>query len=148
MPQSVWSEEERTRDRLTWRTVGVFPVPARKPFTEWADLACLVAVERCGMRGREPYAEQAYFVTSHSASAEEFAGIVRGHWQIENGLHWVKDVVLEEDACETCAGYAPENLALLRNVAVTLFRRAGYRSITRALRRFAHDVHALFRLLE
>jgi predicted transposase YbfD/YdcC len=80
--------------------------------------------------------------------AQQAAEVVRGHWQIENGLHWAKDVVLKEDACTTRAGQAARNLALLRNWAITIFRLHGLRSITHALRRFAHDIEALFNLLE
>jgi predicted transposase YbfD/YdcC len=74
--------------------------------------------------------------------------VVRGHWQIENGLHWVKDARMKEDACATRAGKAPQNLALLRNIALTLYRRKGFRSLTAAFRSFAHDIHSLLSFLE
>lgn len=80
--------------------------------------------------------------------AQALAGVIRGHWQIENGLHWVKDAVLKEDACTTHTGKAPQNLALLRSLTVTLFRLAGHYSIKNALRRFAHDIPAILQLLE
>jgi predicted transposase YbfD/YdcC len=147
-PESTWTETERTRDRLTTRTVQVFPVPQDPPFTLWADLAALVIVDRSGFRRRKPFTETAYYITSHHASAEALAAVVRGHWQIENGLHWVKDVQMKEDACTTRAGQAPRNLALLRSIVITLYRRKGIRSLTTAFRRFAHDVRALCKLLE
>lgn len=128
--------------------MAVFAAPAEAPYQAWSGLRSIIHVERSGTRGGKPYAEQHYYVSSHTGSAEEFAGIVRGHWQVENNLHWVKDVVLAEDACQTRAGYAPQNLALLRSWAVTLFRLHGYRSISRALRRFAHDLPTLFSWLE
>lgn len=111
-------------------------------------MACVVEVERTGTRSTKPYAERMYYASSHTAEAAAFARIVRGHWQIENALHWVKDVVLGEDACATRAGYAPHNGALLRSWAVTLFRLHGFRSITAALRRLAHDVPVLCRMLQ
>lgn len=146
-PESVWEEEERTRDRHTLRTVCVFSVPATKPFSLWTGLRSIIRVERTGRRGKEPYHEIAFFISSHVAPAEAFARIVRGHWQVENGLHWVKDVVLRDDACTTKAGYAPENLSLLRSLAITLYRLHGHYSITKALRRFAHDTPSLIRFL-
>jgi Transposase DDE domain len=148
VPESVWEQDERTRDRHTRRRVCVFAAPAEAPFCTWAGLRSLVQVERSGRRGPRPYQETAFYISSHTAPAEEFARIVRGHWQVENGLHWVKDVVLREDACTTRTGSAPENLGLLRSLAVTLFRLHGHASITRALRRFAHDLPSLFRFLE
>ncbi len=124
------------------------PLPREHPTPGGAGCAPSSTSSAAGTRGGRPYAEQHYYISSHTASAEEFAAIIRGHWQVENNLHWVKDVVLAEDACETRAGYAPENLALLRSWAVTLFRLHGYHSISRALRRFAHDLPTLFRWLE
>lgn len=147
-PMSTWEDHERTRDRQTRRTVCVYAVPAQQPFTLWPDLACAVLVDRSGTRGGEPYAERRWYLTSLLSSAQHLGKIVRGHWEIENSLHWVKDVVLKEDACRTCVGQAPQNLALLRTMAVTVYRMSGYRSIIRALRRHAHDIDALMRLLE
>ncbi len=127
----------------------VFAAPQEAaPFSTWPKLASVIEVERTGTRGAKPYAERVIYVSSHRAEAADFARIVRGHWEVENGLHWVKDVVLGEDAYSTRAGYAPQNAALLRSWMVTLFRLAGYRSITAGLRRLAHDVPALCRLLE
>ncbi len=105
-------------------------------------------VERSGWRAGKWFHEEHFFISSHCASAEEFARRVREHWGIENGLHWVKDVILHEDDSRTRAGQAPQNLALLRSMALTLVRRVGERSMTRARRRWAHDCDALFRLLE
>jgi predicted transposase YbfD/YdcC len=89
-----------------------------------------------------------FYISSCLMEAEAVAGVVRGHWRIENSLHWVKDAVLKEDACTTSTGAAPQNMALLRSLTVTLFRLAGHHSIKSALRRFAHDIPAILQLLE
>lgn len=65
-----------------------------------------------------------YYLTSSTGAADEMAGFVRGHWGIENGLHWVLDVVFREDDSRVRAGHAGENLAMVRRVAVSLLRRA------------------------
>lgn len=127
----------------------VFAAPQEEePYSGWPKLASIIEVERTGTRGGKPYAQRRFYVSSHTAEAAEFAGIVRGHWQIENALHWVKDVILGEDDYATRRGYAPQNAALLRSLMITLFRLAGFRSIKAALRRLAHDVPALCLLLE
>jgi hypothetical protein len=54
----------------------------------------------------------------------ELAGLIRGHWGIENGLHWVLDVVFHEDQSRVREGHAGENLGLLRRVALALLKRA------------------------
>lgn len=89
-----------------------------------------------------------FYISSCLMEAQAIAEVIRGHWQIENSLHWVKDAILKEDACTTRTGNAPQNLALLRSLAVTLFRLAGHRSVKHALRRFAHDIPATLKLLE
>jgi Transposase DDE domain len=147
-PESTWTETERTHGRLTTRFVQVFPTLPERPFTLWAGLAAIVVVERSGVRRGKPFAETAYYITSHRASAEVLAAVVRSHWQIENGLHWVKDVQMKEDACTTRAGQAPRNLALLRSIVLTLYRRKGVRSLTTAHRDLAHNVPKLWRFLE
>jgi len=65
------------------------------------------------------------------------AALKRGHWQIENGLHYVKDVTMGEDASQTHVGYAADILAMIRNTAISLLRRAGYRTIAARLRHYS-----------
>src|SRR3954463_13307548 len=65
-----------------------------------------------------------YYLTSYAGKAAEIAGFVRGHWGIENGLHWVLDVVFREDRSRVRQGNAGSNLAMIRRVAVSLLKRA------------------------
>jgi predicted transposase YbfD/YdcC len=65
-----------------------------------------------------------YYLTNAGGSAAEFADWVRGHWGIENGLHWVLDVAFREDASRTRDRNAGANLAMMRKVAVSLLKRA------------------------
>ena len=69
-------------------------------------------------------------------AAAEVAGFVRGHWGIENGLHWVLDAVFGEDRSRVREGNAGANLAIIRRVAVALLRRAPGKgsSVTRRLK--------------
>lgn len=60
--------------------------------------------------------------------------LVRGHWQIENGLHWVRDVTFDEDRSQVRTGMGPRALASLRNLAISLFRLNGYTNVAQALR--------------
>jgi predicted transposase YbfD/YdcC len=62
------------------------------------------------------------------------AVLVRGHWEVENCLHWVRDVAFDEDCSQVRAGHGPQVRASLRNLAVSLLRLAGHRNIARGLR--------------
>jgi predicted transposase YbfD/YdcC len=147
-PHSTFSKTDHTHGRVITRTVRVFAAPAHTPFCDWCDLAAVVSVHRYGTRRGKPFAEHMFYITSRLMEALVAAEVIRGHWQVENGLHWVKDVILEEDACTTHTGNAPQNLALLRSLTLTLYRLAGHRSIKNALRCFAHDISAILHFLE
>jgi predicted transposase YbfD/YdcC len=88
-----------------------------------------------------------YFITSVPravADASQLLGWVRGHWSIENGSHYVRDVTLGEDASRIRKGSGPEVMAALRNVAVGFLRSTGVTNIAEALRRNAARVDELF----
>lgn len=82
-------------------------------------------------------AEVVYGITSLSSLAADAAallGYTRGHWGVENGLHYTRDVTLGEDRCRVRRGRSPRALAPLRNVAVYLLRNANYRTAAAATR--------------
>jgi predicted transposase YbfD/YdcC len=91
---------------------------------EWPDVGAVVQVNREREVGGRNTSTTHYYLTSHAGTAAEIAGWVRGHWGIENGLHWVLDIVFREDASRVREGHAGANLALLRRVAVSLLQRA------------------------
>lgn len=91
---------------------------------EWADLRSFVMVEsKREITGAEASIERRYFITSLAAEAEGILRAVRSHWKVENQLHWCLDVSFREDACRTREGNAPENLAVLRHIALNLLKR-------------------------
>ena len=90
----------------------------------WPDVAAVVQVNREREVGGERAVTSHYYIASHDGTAADFARWVRGHWDIENGLHWVLDVVFREDRSRIRAANAGANLALVRRVAVALLRRA------------------------
>ncbi len=86
--------------------------------------------------------EASYYVTSltkDQADVTRLATLIRGHWEIENRLHWVRDVTFDEDRSQVRTGSAPRTLASLRNLAIGVLRNAGERNIARGLRWTARD---------
>jgi hypothetical protein len=112
---------------------------------EWPGLGQVCRLLRevefvSGCRAGETTSEVVFAVTSllpAQADPARLLALSRGHWQIENGLHWVRDVTLGEDASQVRSGQAPANLAACRNTCLGLLRRAGYRNVAAALRRHA-----------
>jgi predicted transposase YbfD/YdcC len=105
------------------RYVTVIYDPAGLPGC-WPDVAAVVLVCREREVKGANVSTAHYYISSHAGTAAEMAGLVRGHWGIENGLHWVLDVAFREDQSRTRDLNAGANLALLRRVAVSLLRRA------------------------
>jgi predicted transposase YbfD/YdcC len=105
------------------RYVTVVYDPAGLP-AEWPDVAAVVQVNREREVGGERTVTSHYYIASHDGTAADFGRWVRGHWDIENGLHWVLDVVFREDRSRIRAENAGANLAMIRRVAVSLLRRA------------------------
>jgi predicted transposase YbfD/YdcC len=145
-PISVDISTERRSDRVTTRTVSVFD-DLTDISSAWVGLARLVKVERTGTRAGKPYEQIAYYISSLSLHAAQFAQGIRGHWGIENRLHWVKDVVLQEDSSRIRLGNAPANLSLIRSLAIAIFRYNGYSSITTAVRMIGHNLEQIFLLI-
>jgi predicted transposase YbfD/YdcC len=88
--------------------------------------------------------ETVYAITDlppHQARPDELAAWIRGHWQIENALHWVRDVTLGEDLSQIHAGNGPQVMATLRNLAISLHRLTGATNIAAALRRHGRDAN-------
>jgi predicted transposase YbfD/YdcC len=88
----------------------------------WADLygICVAVSERTV--GGETSLEIRYYIGSFRGPVQQWARAIRGHWGIENGLHWVLDVTFREDYSRSRAEHGAENLAWLRRMAVSLLR--------------------------
>ena len=67
--------------------------------------------------------ERRYYISSRLAGAERMGTVVRGHWGVENGLHWSLDVVFGEDQARMREGNSAENFSVLRRIALNLFRQ-------------------------
>ena len=89
---------------------------------QWPDLCSVGMVESIRDMAGKRTAEKRFFIASIGANAETFARAVRGHWAIENTLHWSLDVGFAEDQCRVRSGYAAENLAILRHMSINILK--------------------------
>jgi len=104
------------------RYVTVIYDPVGLP-PEWVDVKALVVVSRERQVKDKDSSELQLYISSYRGRARQLGGLVRGHWGIENSLHWVLDVVFREDDNRT-RGEGGANLGMLRRVAVSLLKRA------------------------
>src|SRR6266849_6738815 len=111
-------------------------------YSDWPGLAQVFELGRyvITQKTTEERVEVVYGVTSLSperGTPERLLELVRGHWQIENKSHWVRDVTFDEDRSQVRCGNIPQVMAALRNTTIGLLREAGYSNIAAACRRFA-----------
>ena len=144
---SINLEQDKSHGRHIKRQVSVFNSPdLLKP--TWCGIQSLIRVERWGKRGNKDYHQIAYYISSLLEDAEVFAHKIKGHWQIENQLHWVKDVIFKEDDSGLSHFQARTNLSILQTIAINLFKFLGFFSITEGQRWLNNRWSRLFVLLE
>jgi hypothetical protein len=110
---------ERNKGREEIREVMVFaPHPELDP--EWVGGNQFIRVERSVWQGATLRTETAYSLSGLTVSAKTWNQGIRGHWGIENRLHWVKDVTFGEDRSTIRTGTAPETLSVMRNMVINV----------------------------
>jgi hypothetical protein len=127
---------ERGHGRREIRTLKVVTIAAGILFPHAAQALRLRRRTRPLHGPRRWRTETVYAITDlrpHQARPEQLAGWIRGHWQIENSLHRVRDVTYAEDASQVRTGRAPQVMASLRNFAISAHRLAGADNIAAAL---------------
>jgi predicted transposase YbfD/YdcC len=87
-------------------------------------LAMIGMVESKTERGGKTTCERRYYLGSATLDAATFARVVRAHWGIENRLHWILDVVFRDDLARLRTGHGPENMAVVKHMAMNLLRQA------------------------
>ena len=131
---------DRGHGRIERRTLKVTALAAGLGFPHAAQ-AVQVRRRRRPLKGSKKWStETVYAITSldaTQASPSELADIIRGHWKIEDCLHWVRDVTFDEDRCQIRTGNGPRVMASLRNLAITILRLTGVTNIAAALRHHA-----------
>ena len=145
-PIEYFTTDERSRGRKERRHVQVFSVPSGLD-SGWPPLRAVLLVTRSGERDGSPYERSGYYITSVQATARCFAEGLRGHWLIENRLHYVKDVIANEDGSGIKSAQAAANLSLLKNLTLNLYRHQGYQSLKYATEQFANKVKELLFIL-
>ncbi|HNC99049.1 MAG TPA: ISAs1 family transposase, partial [Myxococcota bacterium] len=119
--QTVEKDHGRLETRSYWQSGDLEWFGDRE---KWEGLASVGVVESVRQVGEEtPTVERRYYLSSLGVDVEGFARAVRGHWSIENSLHWVLDVQCGEDRSRVRAGHAASNLATLRRMALNLLKQ-------------------------
>jgi predicted transposase YbfD/YdcC len=116
--------EPSTHDRREWRRASVIRDTTLATLQSFPGVVALARItsRRRSHGGRAQKPATRYYLLSRFVRARELLRIARSHWAIENQLHWVLDVVFDEDANRSRKDNAPENLAILRRLAINIIR--------------------------
>lgn len=144
--QSQITRVDHTHSRTVTRHAQVF-APTAQLQAKWQTLAAVGVIHRRGTRSHQPFDETVYYLSSRPLTASQLLAATRQHWQIENGLHWVKDVTFQEDHPPRRGAHAPVNWAIFNTFAITLARRQNWRTVPQALRAWANQLYQVFHFL-
>ncbi len=117
------SPVEKNHGRIEKRTVTVVPADWFEDKKLWAGLVCFIRVRRMVIENGETMVFERFYISSLHKTPEEFCALIRGHWSIENQLHWCLDVVFGEDASCARKLNSPLNFNILRKTALSLLKR-------------------------
>jgi len=118
------TEHAKGHGRVETRWTQVMAVPATlRNLEDWKDIASIARCTRSYTEKGVEKSEVRYFISSLPAEVKKIARAIRGHWGIENGLHWVLDMYFAEDRNRARTGHAAANLGLLRRWVLSLLQR-------------------------
>jgi predicted transposase YbfD/YdcC len=149
------TSSDRSRGRRITRTIKVLQAPTDLP--DWTGFPGAVQVaqirrtrtSKTKTGTKKTTVEVVYIITSadhHTAPPPTLAAWVQHHWRIES-LHWVRDMVYDEDRSQIQTGTGAETMATIRNTAISLLRLAGWTRIAAALRHHQHHPDKIIELL-
>ena len=114
-----------------------------------AKQICKIERIRQDLNGNLLSEETVYGITSHTnkeTGAERLLEIARGHWSIENKVHYVRDVTFNEDSSRIRTGNGAHAMAIMKNFAINILRASGVKNISSAIQDCAYDTKKIFKL--
>jgi predicted transposase YbfD/YdcC len=120
-----YSTEETAHGRFERRHYYTTDIPQTLRHRDaWTNLKSvgMVITYRSSDEDDDPDGEIRYYINSFSSDAQKLACATRGHWGIENSLHWIMDVTFNEDQCRVRKDHGAENLSWLRKFAISLLK--------------------------
>jgi predicted transposase YbfD/YdcC len=121
--QTVNKGHGRIETRKCWVTADPEYLDFMDHEKQWEGLRSIAIIEAVRRIGKKKSSEIRYFISSLDTSAETMLAHIRTHWEVENKLHWCLDVAFREDDNRVRKGHAPENLAIMRKIALNVLMK-------------------------
>ena len=149
--KTVDVQQDNSHGRKITRQVSVWDNYQKLPekiIDKFQEIKNIIKVKRSGIRGKKQYEEIVYYISSKLETATEVAKKIRNHWRIENQLHWVKDVVMEEDKSLIKNKKAAINISVIKTIGINFFRLLKFESITEGRRWLGANLSGFFAFLK
>ena len=144
-PLDYFEEHEKDHGRHSSWYVYVFDVVLTKVTEKWKNIRRFIHVHKCTIeKNKESHNDRFYISYCFETSAAHFHSGIRGHWTIENSLHWVKDVIHNEDHNQIVKDNGPVNSAIFSSIAINIQRTVGVRSVTENQMKFNTNIKRIF----
>jgi predicted transposase YbfD/YdcC len=148
LPLDYYETEENDHGRRSAWSVTVYNGLLSSKTAEWEKLHRFIHVHKITTIGEEQTHSDRLYISSHfESSAKFYHEGIRGHWTIENSLHWVKDVLHGEDGNQIKKDNGPVNSAVFSSIAINLHRKNGQHSISDGQMKNSSNVKELFSIL-
>jgi predicted transposase YbfD/YdcC len=121
--QTVNKAHGRLEVRRCWAIADPLALESLAHYEGWAGLRSVVMVQRERRNPTEQQTDTVYYLSSLPADAQRLLAATRAHWSVENSFHWTLDVTFAEDASRVRLDDAPENLAVIRHIALNLLKQ-------------------------
>ena len=147
IPEETNYQINKGHGRLEKRKVSI--CKAKGNYPEWIGLKTIIRVECERQTSRKIENSVRYYISSLTEKAVEFAQRIREYWGVENKVHYVRDVTQGEDKSRIRTKPLPQIMAIARNLALNLYRNAGFNNMAQAQRkcRFGlEQILSLFRM--
>jgi len=130
LPIDMFEEEERLHGRQSFWSVSVYNALQDDMRKDWANLSRFVHVHKRTIKnGKTIHSDRLYISNHFESSAEFYHSGIRAYWEIENNLHWVKDVLHNEDSNQIKKDNAPINYSVFSSIAINIHRKNKQKSI-------------------
>lgn len=121
--QTINKGHGRIEIRQCWTVADPLAFEHIRHYDGWVDLQSIARVQRERRIGDKVEQETTFYISSLPANAQQLLHASRVHWSVENSLHWVLDVVFREDESRIRQHNAPQNMAVLRHIALNILKR-------------------------
>lgn len=133
-------KKEINRGREETRICRVYEIT--DSLKDYESCKTMIHIRNAGIRAGKKYKEDHYYISNKTCiNATYYMKGVRGHWSIENNCHWVKDAIMYEDSSRVKDMSLAENLSIIRNMVMNIYRLNNLKSIKKAMEKYCNRLN-------